>query len=159
MDGQLKQQLFNFTGHWLEPAASTSVTVQLPPPVEIASVSETGDRLIHPGTYIVQFSRGHGAVLNATVVLTGSSPKLLRAFPRQWSVGSQLALDWCVEQGLDVVPHTEREPAKQWQYNVGNSSLLHTPSGLCLVRSFDTSSKIKDHAMPQFLVQLAGLQT
>lgn len=142
MDRQLKQQLFNFTGHWLEPGASTSVNTVLPPPVEIASVSETGDRLIYPGTYTVQFSRGHGAVLNATVVLTGSSPKLLRAFPRRWSVGSQMALDWCVEQGLDVVSHTERESAKQWQFNVGNGSLLHTPSGLCLVRSFHAWSTI-----------------
>ena len=114
---QLQQQLFNFSSHWLEPGATTSpVTVQLPPAVELASVDEFGDRLLHPGTYTVQLTRGYGAVLNATVVLTGSAPKLLRSFPRQWGVGSQMALDWCVEQGLDVTPHSERDLAKQWRH-------------------------------------------
>lgn len=135
VDIQLKQQLFNFSGHWLQPGASTSVSVTLPSPVEVASVSKTGDRLIYPGVYTVQVSRGHGAVLNATVVLTGSGPKLLRTFPRQWGVGSQMALDWCVEQGLDVAPHAERDLAKQWRYSIESGKLLHAPSGLCLVRS------------------------
>ena len=114
---QLQQQLFNFSSHWLEPGASTRpVAVQLPPAVELASVDEFGDRLLHPGAYTVQLTRGYGAVLNATVVLTGSAPKLLRSFPRQWVAGAQLALDWCVEQGLDVTPHSERDRAKQWQH-------------------------------------------
>jgi beta-D-xylosidase 4 len=101
----LKQQLFNFSGHWLEPGATATVVVQLPPPVELASITEEGDRVIQPGTYTVRLSRGHGVELNATVVLTGK-PKLLRKWPRQWSEGSQMAMDWCVEQGLDVTPHT-----------------------------------------------------
>jgi hypothetical protein len=113
---QLKQQLFDFSNYWLEPGASESVSVRLPAPVGLASVNEFGDRILHPGSYTVQFSRGHGAVLNGTLVLTGSGPKLLRSWPRQWGVGSQVALDWCTEQGLDVWPHTERSPAKQWRW-------------------------------------------
>ena len=128
---QLKQQLFNFSGHWLAPGASALVTVQLPPPVELASITADGDRVLHPGRFTVRLSRGHGEVLNASVVLTGS-PKLLRRWPRQWSAGSQMALDWCVEQGLDVTPHAEREPAKQWRYSAANGSLMHATSGLCL---------------------------
>ena len=137
MDSQLKQQLFNFSGHWLEPGASVSVAIGLPDPVEVAFVSEAGDRLMYPGNYTIQFSRGHGSVLTATVVLKGSSPRLLRPFPRQWSVGSQMAMDWCVEQGLDITPHTDRDSAKQWKYDLSNERLLHVPSGLCLVRSLN----------------------
>lgn len=45
----LKQQLFNFSGHWLEPGASAKVMVELPHPVDLASITEDGDRVIRPG--------------------------------------------------------------------------------------------------------------
>ena len=82
------------------------------------------------GSYSIRMSRGHGLELNANVVLAGA-PKLLRRWPRAYVIGSQVALDMCVEQGLDVTPHTECEPAKKWRYSASNGSLVHG-SGLCL---------------------------
>jgi len=85
----------------------------MPEPLEVAAVAAEGDRLLFPGTFNLVVSRGHGATIKASVTLTGAA-RTLQSWPRPYRAGSQVALDWCSERGLDVIPHAERLPAKLW---------------------------------------------
>merc|ERR1719174_2576202 len=97
VDPLLRQQLVGFGGITLAAGETGIVRITLPKAETLATVTEDGDRLLWPGTYTLSFSRGHGATVNATVIIhsnttetdttqskDGSQPSVLSRFPSPW---------------------------------------------------------------------------
>jgi hypothetical protein len=101
--------------------ASATLHFQLPEPAKIATVTEDGHRTFDVGDYTITFSRGHGDVLEATVLVTaavagaangsngvgaaagigggggGGGPVVLSTFPSQFVEGHEVVVDSCIE--------------------------------------------------------------
>ena len=131
VDAELKQQLFAFSGAFLQPGESTVLTFSLSEPAAIATVNEAGDRLFHPGDYTVRFSRGHSAELSKTVSVSGATT-VLSTFPSRWVEGHEISVDACVEGTTDVVPHTEAFLVEYKQFSWAGGEIKHRASGLCI---------------------------
>eukprot|EP01046_Picozoa_sp_COSAG06_P024163 COSAG06_NODE_1954_length_7985_cov_27.960817_5_plen_848_part_00 len=150
VDSTKNEQVIGFDGALLPPAATTTATAanagssssssssssgvlsfSLPAAVDLATVMEDGSRVMLPGTYTLRFSRGHGPVLEATVVLTGS-PRLMRRFPSAFDDGDLLTINECDQRCNDFHPRTDLLKYKSFLWLNESGVLQHTESGKCV---------------------------
>jgi hypothetical protein len=79
----LKRQLFDFQSAYLRPDESQVLRFSIKETLKsISIVTPFGDRVVRPGAYTIQFSRGHGTVLEAEV--RAMSYYMVRKFPSPW---------------------------------------------------------------------------
>ena len=79
----VKKQLFAFQRVHLEPGASISLSFTVNAST-LALVDIDGHTSIHPGSFKVLFSRGHGTDLEAGIKIALKEPIRLKEFRRWW---------------------------------------------------------------------------
>ena len=131
VDPAKNEQVVGFEAAVLAPATAATLTFSLPPAVELATVMEDGSRIMQPGTYALRFNRGHGAVLEATVVLTGV-PRLMRKFPSAFDDGDLLTVNECDQRCNDFHPRTDLLKYKSFLWLPTAGVLQHSTSGKCV---------------------------
>lgn len=131
VDKTLNEQVVGFEGTALPPAESFNLSFSLPAPAELATVMEDGSRVVQPGAYTLRFSRGHGPVLEATIVLTGAS-RLLRRFPSAFDDGDKLTVNECDQRCNDFHPRTDLLKYKSFLWLPESGVLQHSASGKCV---------------------------
>ena len=139
VDAELKRQLFDFQSANLQPGESQVLRFSIKETLKsISTVTPFGDRVVRPGAYTIQFSRGHGTVLQAEV--RALSYYMVRKFPSPWVNMHEVVGDACTEGTSDVIPHTETflTAYKQWKWL--NRRLQHVASKMCL--TYDSTSMI-----------------